>query len=200
MRSGRTGFCGFLALVLAATLAPAAEAYEKHDACPDVETFRPFSQWGDESDYVGIPGGSFDDETLWTASGAAGVVEATTRSRSGAPAPARPCSTAATRSRPRASASIGGIRTCGSSRGRAREVEAQDGRDMVDGRATTRRRCSRSTRPLADAAWGPSKIVTLSGALPRREEIREVRVRFPDEKAEGEWLVDDLFVDPNKRG
>ena len=76
MRSGRTGFCGFLALVLAATLAPAAQAYEKSDACPDVETFRPFSQWGDESDYVEIPGGSFDDETLWSASGTAGVVEA----------------------------------------------------------------------------------------------------------------------------
>jgi hypothetical protein len=50
-------------------------------------------------------------------------------------------------------------------------------------------------------AWGPSKRVPLGGALPTDSgEEHQLRLRFKLKDGQGDWLVDDVFVDPVKRG
>jgi hypothetical protein len=49
--------------------------------------------------------------------------------------------------------------------------------------------------------WWPSKVVPLGGALPTDEgEEHHLRLRFKLKDGRGDWLVDDVFVDPIKRG
>ncbi len=50
-------------------------------------------------------------------------------------------------------------------------------------------------------AWGPSKIVPLGTALPTGSgEVHQVRLRFSLKDGVGSWLIDDVFIDPIKRG
>jgi hypothetical protein len=49
--------------------------------------------------------------------------------------------------------------------------------------------------------WRPSKIVPLGNALPMGSgKVHYVRLRFSLKDGEGDWLVDDVFLDPIKRG
>ena len=49
-------------------------------------------------------------------------------------------------------------------------------------------------------AWGPSRLVPLATAMSIEKKKENVRLRFRLKDAAGAWLVDDVFVDPVKRG
>jgi hypothetical protein len=201
MRLGRLGCCTLLALILAAAPAATAQASEPPAACPGVETFRPFSPWGDERDYAAIPGGSFDDDVAWSGSGTASVVAADNPFQLGSAGTRAALlnsgdsftspSICIDRSYPllrfvaravAGPARLGVAITWVDARGNARQT-------MLDGHDAKRYQ-----------SWGVSRAVRLRDALPRREEIRDVHVRFFVDGKAGAWLIDDVFIDPYKRG
>lgn len=49
-------------------------------------------------------------------------------------------------------------------------------------------------------AWGPSSLVPLASAMSIEKKKENVRLRFRVKDAAQGWLVDDVFVDPVKRG
>ena len=189
-------------LILTATFAAPAAAYERGGECPSVTTFRPFSPWGDQREYVRIPGGSFDDDDFaWTGSGAARVVPADNPFQLGSrgigsallssgdsltsPAICIDRSYPHLRFVARAlagPAKLGLAVTWEDARGNEKEtvLDAQDAKQY--------------------RGWGVSRMVRLRDALPRHEEIRDVHVRFFVDRKAGTWLVDDVFIDPYKRG
>ncbi len=55
--------------------------------------------------------------------------------------------------------------------------------------------------PKYYADWGLSDTIDLKGAVPLYKAIRDIRVQFVMKgKIHGGWLVDDVMVDPMKRG
>jgi hypothetical protein len=50
------------------------------------------------------------------------------------------------------------------------------------------------------SSWAPSRIIDFKDAVPRGDGARHVRLRFWVDGKSGAWLLDDVYVDPHKRG
>jgi hypothetical protein len=182
-----------------ATLGLFAEAASA--ACPTATASQPFARWGDRADYALAPGGSFEGTLSWAATGSPslfaendpfglagpGTTSVALTGRQSITSPvvcvsgSHPYLRFVARARDRTSRLV--LELLWSDQGVYKE------KVLEEHPADLWRR------------WAPSKIVPLAGALPVDSgEVHEVRLRFKLKDGAGDWLVDDLFVDPVKRG
>ncbi len=167
-------------------------------SCPDIKTRRVFGPWGDESDYVQLDGGSFEKLT-WSADGSPQIVEERNPFEVG-----------------------GGSRAVRLSAGDSiTSPEMCIDRNYPHLRFVVRAVVPGSTlrvdvlwigddgKPYSveldseegdSTQWKLSQLVRMTRALPSYEAVRAVRLRFSVEGKSAACLVDDVFVDPMKRG
>jgi hypothetical protein len=187
-----------IALMVGALLASAATATA---ACPDAPTSRPFAAWGDAADYVLAPGGAFEGSLSWTVKGAPTLVAENSPFQLGG--------LGATSVRLTGRQAITSPELCVTAvhpylrfMGRARDRSSRLVLEVLWYDKGVYKEKVLEEHP-ADLwqRWAPSKVVPLGGALPTgSDEIHQVRLRFKLKDGVGDWLVDDLFVDPVKRG
>jgi hypothetical protein len=170
-------------------------------ACPDLPTSRPFERWGDDSDYTTVPGGAFEGALGWDAVGAPTLVpEEDPFSLGGTGASSVHLSLGESITSPvlclsrlhphlRFVARAGGKSHLRldvlwtDDKGKAKETSLED----------------HDSNRYRD--WAPSRLVKLKKVLPKDlDTVRNVRLRFRQTDGDGGWLIDDVFVDPVKRG
>ena len=169
-------------------------------ACPELPVYQRFAPWGDDAYYEEVPGGSFDEALSWTAVGAPELVEN-----------AHPLD-GSSAVRLRGGESITSPVLCVSKlhphlRFLAR---AADGKSRLKIEVLWSDQDGRHERkPLSVAqehakhyqSWTPTSDVGLKKVLPKGlEDVRDIQLRFSVREESGDWLVDDVFVDPFKRG
>ena len=187
-------WCCAVAVTIAVVLAPPALA------CGVPDTSQPFSRWGDDADYVLMPGGSFEEAAGWSTIGSSLVVDADNPFEiggQGARALRLDSGDSAT------SPSICIDRSYPHVRFVLRGQDATSKLKLSVLWTDARGRAMQEPLDDHDAktyrAWGPSRTVRLKRALPRGEAIRDIRLRFWVEGKAGSWLIDDVYVDPYKR-
>lgn len=184
-------------LLLLALAAPASA-----HACEDRAAAPVFSQWGDDADYFAAPGGLFAQTLEWTATGEAELVaeenpfavddtDQTSLSMAGATSVTSPvmcinrwhpylryAAAVAGKTKPRLGLTV----LYSDDKGKPKRVPISD----LD--------------PKQYRAWSLTKRVDLKKVLPREDRVRSIQLRFVVGPGEGAWLVDNVFVDPVKKG
>ena len=184
-------------MVALATTAAAASA-----ACPPpAPTSQPFAPWGDRASYTLAGGGAFEDALSWTVQGTPTLALENDPFQLGGPG--------ATSVRLTGRQAITSPVLCVSADhpylrfvGRARDRYTRLVLEVLWSDKGVYKEKVLEEHP-ADLwqRWAPSKIVPLGGALPTGSgELHEIRLRFKLKDGVGDWLVDDLFIDPVKRG
>ncbi|MEA2475368.1 MAG: hypothetical protein QOE06_3283 [Thermoleophilaceae bacterium] len=192
-------------IALGALAAPAAQADALSlgaDSCGTEAATQPFSQWGDTSDYIPVPGGSFEsDADAWSLSGGAAVVDGNesfyvnsdTDSRSlslptGSSATSPPMCTSIHRPTFRFFA-----RNTGSRWSNLR-VDV-----LYPGPLGNIRLLHLGL--LSSSSWSPSLpmpvVANLLSVLPGAS--TSLAFRFTPTGSAGEWSIDDVYVDPAAR-
>jgi hypothetical protein len=199
VQRARTVALRITALTFVTVLAGASVALA---SCPAQSVSTPFSQWGDNSNYFLVPGGSFEgtpDQVGWSLSGAtlsAGnepfFVDGTTDGQlltiNGGGSATSPYFCADD--------------TMGSLRFFAQQVAA--GSDLQV-EAVVQTPSGGETVPVADLAdgsissWAPTQPISGSGTLPSGASVM-VALRFTAPSSAGSWQVDDVYVDPYRSG
>ncbi len=183
-------------------------------ACPDRPSRRAFEPWGDVSDYIDVPGGAFEDELTWSASGAPSLVaednpfevsggRTAARLQEGDTITSPPICITKHYPHIRFAARAA---TAGASLSPYVLWTEHDDR--------TRRVWLDSQSDRFYREWRLSGKIPLRRALPGYKQVREVRLGFSVAAASDDddddddasragppaWLIDDVFVDPMKRG
>ena len=169
-------------------------------ACPTPQPTYPFAPWGDFAPYVLMEDGSFEKKTPWR--GTATTVQENDPFELAGPG--------------KQSMRLRGDQTLTSPvlcvndtlphfRFVARALDQNRRRSWSSrscGRsgATTRSWSLERAPANLFQAWGPSRLVPLATAMSIEKKKENVRLRFRLKDAAGDWLVDDVFVDPVKRG
>lgn len=183
-----------MALCAAAVLLPAAPAA----ACPEVPTTAAFADWGDDSQYAPVAGGTFE-ELSWATTGPAELImENNPFSVAGPGASSLWLGSGSTVTSPELCVS----RYYPHLRFVARAEQKPELKVEVlytDDHGRPNVTAVGSEHGDRYPTWGPSKQVKLKKVLPTGEEVRDVHVRFAV-KGKGTWLVDDVLIDPAKRG
>jgi hypothetical protein len=188
-------------LALLATGAIAAFPGAAGAACQDFPTSQPFAQWGDDAQYSLMSGGSFEGSLSWTGTGSPSLAQEND--------PFNLSGTGTTSARLRGRQAITSPPVCITAAqpymrfvARALDKKSRLVLEVLWNDKSVYKEKVLEEHP-ADlwGSWGPSKIVQLGKALPTGSgEIHEVRLRFSLKDRLGEWLVDDVFIDPYKRG
>jgi hypothetical protein len=184
------------ALALAALpAAPAAAA-----GCPPVPGTTAFAPFGDQADYVLAPGGSFEGSLRWFATGQPALVEANEPFMLSGPG--------STSLRLRGRDAVVSPPVCVDAQRptlrfvtRALDADSRLVLEVLwyDDGAVRRKVLEEHPADLW-REWAPSKVVPLGAALPTDEgEVHQVLLRFSLKDGAGEWLVDDVFIDPYRR-
>lgn len=176
-------------------------SYAPPRVCPEVGTTRAFGPWGDDADYAEMPGGSFEDGLTWTQTGSPELVAA------GNPLEVNGVSSTAVLLR--AADSITSPSICIDETYptlrfvlRGMDPSSKLKLDVLwtgeNGRPEQTRLDDHDAKQYG--AWGLSRIVRLRDAVPRGEAVRDIRLRFSVKGATGAWLLDDVYIDPFRRG
>lgn len=170
-------------------------------ACPDAPILHPFAQWGDDGDYVGVPGGTFEPALTWTATGSAALVAEDD--------PFDVAGDGMSSVRLGTGDSVTSPVLCVSKNhphmrflARAADGKSHLRIEVLYSDAKSKERVVALAEQPGERypQWSPSGDVMLKKALPPKiEDARDVRLRFSVRDRSGEWLVDDVFVDPHKR-
>lgn len=169
--------------------------------CPEVATVQPFSPWQDSADYFLAPDGGFEAGAAgWDLQGGAAAAEGNEPWQVGGPADhmslGLPAGGSAT-----SSAVCVGIehRTMrffarGTGAG-ALQVEA------VYAKRTDKEKSVQLGTIVAGGAWSPSPVLPLNvnELAPDYDNALPVSLRFTA-RGEGTWQIDDVYVDPFRRG
>jgi len=196
-RPRRAVSSGAIALSMASVFAPSALAASP--ACPSVDTTQAFSRWGDHGQYTAVPGGSFDADTGWSASGTAAIVDADNPFGLAAGAGALRLGAGASMTSP----PICIDRSYPHLRFVLRASEARAKLTLTvlfadaKGKVIDAQLAAYDAKPYR--AWNVSRIVKLGAAVPRAADVRDIRLRFSVGGRSGAWLVDDVYLDPYKR-
>jgi hypothetical protein len=183
------------ALVLAA-LPAAATAAE----CPDTPSAPVFALFGDTALYSLAPGGDFERSLAWAATGTPTLVERNDPFFLSGPDK----TTVRLRGRDTITSPpicVDALRPTLRFVGRALDRGSRLVLEVLWHDAGVFKQDVLEEHP-ADlwSQWLPSKVVPLGAALPTGDgEVHEVRLRFRLKDAAGEWLVDDVFIDPYRR-
>lgn len=181
--------------VALAALPAAAGAY-----CPDQTLVQPFAEWGDDASYVAVPGGTFAGAFTWEAAGSPTLVsesnpfaldaaDATSAQLEGGDGMTSP-PLCVSRWHPHMRFSAHAV----AQRGARLKLDVLWTDDH--GKPKVAALTNADGRPFK--SWHLSKELKLGKALPKGELVRDVRVRFT--ALTGSWVVDDVYVDPVKRG
>lgn len=181
------------------TLDDVSDAVALRDACPIAETARAFSRWGDENEYRQLPGGAFDDLASWETEGSPGLAGEGNPYGSGSSSAARLAGgdsiTSAVFCIDRYHPHARFVRRALPKSGHLKVVALWTGDDG---------KFKRSPLDDSDAnragTWDASREIEFKDALPSDDGARHVRLRFTVEGRSGAWLLDDVYVDPMKRG
>jgi hypothetical protein len=194
---------------IAAALALALPVFAKpaHRAplaarCPDQPTTLAFERWGDDAQYAEVPGGAFESELTWSATGAAALVAQSDPFDIAGPGAwsvrlgAGDSITSPVLCLSRYHPHLRFVAQAAGSKSHLR-IEVL----YIDAKGKAR------AVPLQDqpgdryAEWAPSPDVMLKKVLPTKvEDARDVQLRFSVPEDTGDWLVDDVYVDPAMRG
>ena len=169
--------------------------------CPEVPTVQPFSPWQDGAEYFLAPDGGFEARAAgWDLQGGAGVVEGNEPWQVNGAADHRSLSVPAGGSATSATVCIGvEHRTMrffarGSGTG-ALQVEA------VYAKRTDKEKSVQLGTIVADGTWAPSPVVAMdvNEIAPEYGNALPVSLRFTA-RGDGAWQIDDVYVDPFRRG
>ncbi len=184
-------------LAALAAVALAAVPAVASAACPLPPTTQAFARFGDTSDYFLAPGGGFEGAPSWSRSGPAEQVagnepfmlagaDDTTSMR-------LPPSGRVTTPRFCVTADMPHLRFVARAGGGGRlDVVV---RLFDDGKV--KETSSESVSPSEHPAWAPSRFVDLETEELEAGERRSADVTF---RSEGGWRIDDVLIDPYKRG
>ncbi len=172
-------------------------------ACPGPSSASPvFAQWGDAADYFAAPGGLFDDGVLgWEPVGAPSLVPADNPY-------------AATAKNNVAVALNGGDMITSppicitrqhpflrfAARGADQRARLVLTVLYVDKKGKAKRKKLKEHEGKDFRSWSLSERVSLKKVLPEADAVRSVRLEFAADGSRGQWLVDDVFIDPVKSG
>jgi len=181
-----------LLAVLAAGLVAAPAA----SACPASPVTQPFAAWGDVRDYVEVPGGSFEEGFAWDAVGTPVLAEGTEAGSAALRLHAGDSITSpalcVTRSYPHLR-----LLALAANRRSHLAIEAL----WTDAAGKPQQRPLEPQTALLHQSWLPTGDIPLRKVLPRDlGGVRDLRVRLSVVGPVGDWVVDDVFVDPVKRG
>lgn len=181
-----------LLAVLAAGLVAAPAA----SACPERPVTQPFAAWGDVRDYVEVPGGSFEEGFAWDAVGTPVLAEGTEAGSAALRLHAGDSITSpalcVTRSYPHLR-----LLALAANRRSHLAIEAL----WTDAEGKRQLRPLEPQTALPHQSWLPTGDIPLRKVLPRDlGGVRDLRVRLSVVGPVGDWVVDDVFVDPVKRG
>jgi hypothetical protein len=184
------------------TLDDVSDGVSEKDACPVTPTAYAFAHWGDDDDYSQVPGGSFDGSLDWNTTGSPGLVADNN------PYSVDDSATSAVRLQP--GDSITSEMFCidryhphlrfvrrlqqGSARLKLSVMWTDDNGNLVQ------TPLDNSDAKKTGTTWGVSRVVGFRDALPTTDGARHVQLRFSVDGKSGAWLLDDVFVDPMKRG
>lgn len=197
MPTRRTRRTGHLAAVAAACFglaaaAPAAVA----SPCNLPPTSKVFQQFGDNADYYLASGGSFETLT-WSVAGGAGLDSMNNPFYLAGAGHLRSLEVEAGES------ATSGSFCVSKDQPHLRFVALSEGRGDLTVKVTTHS-ADGSTKTLStvidDAAhtkWAPTVNVSLNTSRMTTTEVAKATVRF--ETASGDWLIDDVFIDPYRR-
>ncbi len=187
---------GFAAAAMLAAPAAAGTATTAGAAgCPDVAVSQPFSAWGDPADYFPAPDGDFERNGAgWALRGRAAVVEGD--SPFGARSLRLPAGSAATSSPFCIGVEHRAMRLFASA--------APSSELNVDVLYTDDRGTSRSMRLdelSGSGAWAPTDIIPMvvNALAAERGNALTVQIRFAPHGS-GSWTIDNVLVDPYKKG
>jgi hypothetical protein len=188
---GRLLVLALVAVAVAATPATASAA-----ECATGPTSQPFASFGDLGDYFLAPNGGFEQELTWAVSGSVARVLGN-----------EPYMLAGLGDRYALRLGKGGAVTtptlCVSREmPHLRFVARASGSGQLDvrvsfyenGRVTDS--SSGSVSPSRHATWAPSRLVDLKVDRLQAGQTGSVTVSF---RSQGDWLVDDVFIDPYRR-
>jgi hypothetical protein len=193
-----------LATVAATTLLAApAQAADVGSAasCPDTPVVQPFVQWGDSSDYFLAPDGGFEQGGAgWTQLGRAAV-------QSGSEPFALNAGGDRSSLRLPAGSSATSPLFCIGAEHRSMRFVAQAATssrldvDVIVGAGSTSGRTYRVATVGGAGGWAPSDVVPMlvNEVAAAQGGTINVRLRFTP-RGSGGWTIDDVFVDPYKRG
>ncbi len=171
-------------------------------ACEDRDARPVFSQWGDDADYFAAPGGLFDGALEWTATGGAALI-----------AHSNPFAVddddVTSLSMPPATSVTSPLICISRSHPYLRYAAQADDRTKprlglavlyTDDKGKGKRVPISDLDPKRYGAWTLSGRIPLRKVLPREDHVRSVQLRFIVGPGSGSWLVDNVFVDPVKKG
>jgi hypothetical protein len=185
------------AIAAAAALLPGTPAAAATPGCATGPTSKAFSRFGDLGDYFLAPNGGFEQALTWSRSGSvsrvagsepfnlagAGHSSSLRLLKDGSVTTPMLC----------VSPELPHLRFVAKSSGSGQlDVEV---RFYENGKVTDS--SSGSISPSDHALWAPSRAVLLKVDKLKPGQTGSVTVTF---KSQGDWLVDDVFVDPLKRG
>ena len=192
-----------LATVAATTLlaAPANAATEAGAAgCPDAPLVQPFVHWGDSADYFLAPDGGFEQGGAgWTQLGRSAVVAGNE------PFALNGAGDGSSLRLPVGSSATSPL-FCISAEHRSMRFVADAATsssldvDVIIGEGSTSGRTYRVATVGGSGEWAPSAVVPMVvNELAAAQGGLDVRLRFTPRGA-GSWTIDDVFVDPWRRG
>jgi hypothetical protein len=168
--------------------------------CKLPATTQAFAQWGDDSSYVLANGGSFEEKLKWDGTHPPVLTLENNPFLLAGPGQ---WSMRLTGSQELTSPSLCVNTLHPHLRFVARAVDPHS-RLIVE--ALWKHRGDRAEQVLDEHAsgmwqvWAPSNLVPLATALPSSTKDYRVRLRFRLMGGVGDWLIDDVFIDPVKRG
>ena len=195
-RTPRLALLMTTAVLALAALPSAAAAAE----CPAEPATTAFARFGDPALYALVPGGSFEGALTWAAFGDAALVGRNEPFFLSGPG------TSSVRLRGKGSivspvVCVDALRPTLRFVARALDDDSRLVLEVLWNDAGVHKRSVLEEHP-SDLwrQWAPSKVVPLGTALPTGAgEVHDVRLRFSLKDGDGEWLVDDVFIDPYRR-
>jgi hypothetical protein len=179
-------------IALAATAAAPAAASAAE--CPVVPTTTAFAQFGDANQYFMAPGGSFDSLELWTRFGRVSLRDAD--SLLGLTEDTRAVDLddkeAVASTSFCVDATMPHLRFAAKASGSG-QLDVTVKLTFPDGSTDS---SSGSVSPDEHRAWSPSRFVDLKASSIPAGQSASVTVTF---RSQGDWLVDDVYIDPYRR-
>ncbi len=179
-----------LALVL--VLAPSALA------CGEPTTPAALDAWGDDAAYRTLPGGTFDGELTWAATGGAAVVAEQDPVATGAGSVALRSGDSITSPAVCVSRQEPYLRFAVRSLGGGSKLKLRAIWTGEDGEPKEAALDSHESKRYPE--WSLSRVVKLDDAVPKDGAVRGVRLRFTVDGKSGSWLVDDVSLASFVRG